>query len=431
MANFFGTDGIRGIFGQNLTINLAQTVGNALTQKIKNPKVLIGSDTRLSSDILKCSLANGVMLGGGNVVDVGIMPTASISYLTKGNFDYGVMISASHNPPEYNGIKIFLKNGRKMNDEEESDLENYFSSTFESEHYGTYKQKNLSKKYKDFLLSNSEFNLSKYTICVDASNGASYKIAPYVFRKLGARVFTTACKNKGELINEKCGSLNIENLQSLIKRKNADFGFAFDGDADRVIAVDSNGEVFDGDKILYILAKKLKSENRLYANTIVGTSHTNSGIMTALNKNKINLIRTDIGDKYVIDAMEKMNLTLGGEQSGHIILRDKISTGDGLLIAITLTNAICKENKTLSELFDAKLLPQANINVVVKDKIKVVNNEELKKLITDITFSISPAGRVLVRASGTENKIRIMVEHPSQSKANKLAREIKSLVLKI
>ena len=431
MANFFGTDGIRGIFGQNLTISLAQTVGNALTQKIKKPKVLIGSDTRLSSDILKCSLANGVMLGGGNVVDVGIMPTASISYLTKENFDYGVMISASHNPPKYNGIKIFQKSGRKMNDEEESDLENYFSSTFESEHYGTYKQINLSKKYKDFLLSNAEFDLNKYTICLDCSNGASYKIAPLVFRKLGARVFTTACKNKGELINEKCGSLNIENLQNLIKRKNADFGFAFDGDADRVIAVDSNGEVFDGDKILYILAKKLKSENRLYANTIVGTSHTNSGIMTALNKNKINLIRTDIGDKYVIDAMEKMNLTLGGEQSGHIILRDKISTGDGLLTAIILTNAICKENKTLSELFDAKLLPQANINVVVKDKIKVVNNEELKKLITDITFSISPAGRVLVRASGTENKIRIMVEHPSQSKANKLAREIKSLVLKI
>ena len=143
MANFFGTDGIRGIFGQNLTISLAQTVGNALTQKIKNPKVLIGSDTRLSSDILKCSLANGVMLGGGNVVDVGIMPTASISYLTIGNFDYGVMISASHNPPKYNGIKIFQKSGRKMNDEEESDLENYFSSTFESEHYGAFKQINL------------------------------------------------------------------------------------------------------------------------------------------------------------------------------------------------------------------------------------------------------------------------------------------------
>ena len=318
-----------------------------------------------------------------------------------------------------------------MNDEEESALENYFSSTFESEHYGTYKQINLSKKYKDFLLSNAEFDLNKYTICLDCSNGASYKIAPLVFRKLGAKVYTTASRNKGELINEKCGSLNIENLQNLIKRKNADFGFAFDGDADRVIAVSGNGEVFDGDKILYILAKKLKSEGKLFANTIVGTSHTNSGIMNALNKHKINLIRTDIGDKYVIDAMEKMNLTLGGEQSGHIILRDKISTGDGLLTAITLTNAICKENKTLSELFDAKLLPQANLNIVVKDKIKVVNNEELKELISNITCSISPAGRVLVRASGTENKIRIMVEHPSQNKATKLAREIKSLVLKI
>ncbi len=431
MGNFFGTDGIRGIFGQNLTTSLAQTVGNALTQKVKNPKILIGSDTRLSSDILKCTLASGVMLGGGDVVDVGIVPTSAISFLTKNTFDFGIMISASHNLPKYNGIKIFQKSGRKMNDEEESELENFFSSTFESEHFGKYKQKNLSKKYVNFLLSNCEYDLKNLTICLDASNGSAYKIAPYLFRKLGAKVFTTACKNNGELINENCGSLHIENLQNLMKRKNGDLGFAFDGDADRVIAVNANGEIFDGDKILYILAKKFKSENRLYANTVVGTSHTNSGIMSALNKHKINLIRTDIGDKYVIDAMEKMNLMLGGEQSGHIILRDKISTGDGILTAITLTNCICKEQKTLSELFDAKLLPQCNLDVVVNDKIKVVNNEELREFISDITCDISPSGRVLVRASGTENKIRIMVEHPSLHKAKKYARELKQLVLKI
>ena len=427
MANFFGTDGIRGVFGQNLTPALAQTVGNALSQIVDRPKILIGSDTRLSSDILKSALASGVMLGGGDVVDVGIVPTACVAFLTKNNFDFGVMISASHNPPNYNGIKVFLKSGRKMNDEEEILLERYFSSTFDSGRYGTYKQKNLTKKYTDFLLSNAQHNLSGLTICLDASFGASFKIAPKIFRQLGAKVFTTACKNRGDKINENCGSLHIENLQNLIKKKNADFGFAFDGDADRVIAV-SGDEVFDGDKILYILAKKLKNENKLFANTVVGTSHTNSGILSALNKHKINLIRTDIGDKYVIDAMEKMNLLLGGEQSGHIILRDKIGTGDGILTAIELSNAICQEGKTLGELFDAKLLPQENINIVVNDKIKVLNNEKLKEFVASKMQDISPAGRILVRASGTENKIRVMVEHSSLYKAKKLAREIKKMV---
>ena len=432
MANFFGTDGIRGIFGQTLTINLATSAGNALTQVKKAPKVLIGSDTRLSSDILKCSVANGVMLGGGKVVDVGIVPTACISYLTKRfNFDYGVMISASHNPPQYNGIKIFKSNGQKMNEEEESLLENYFSSLVENSRYGTYTQKQLSSHYLNFLKENAEFDLKDFVIALDCSNGASYKIAPKLFKSLGAKVYTTACKNKGELINEKCGSLHIENLVKLVKQRKANIGFAFDGDADRLIAVDENGEIYDGDKILYILAKKMKKDGTLYANTIVGTSHTNSGIMTALNKNKINLIRTDIGDKYVIEAMEKMNLCLGGEQSGHIIIRNKITTGDGILTAVNVMNAMCKEKCNLSDLFDAQLLPQVNIDIVVKDKMKVMNNETLRELISSLSCSITPSGRILVRASGTENKIRIMVEYPSINKARKIAKEIKAMVQKV
>ena len=432
MGNFFGTDGIRGIFGQTLTPKLAENVGNALCQVKAKPKILIGSDTRLSSDILKCSLAVGVMLGGGDVIDIGIVPTACISYLTETLcYDYGVMISASHNPPMYNGIKIFKNNGQKMNDDEESKLESYFSTKIETATLGKYTQKKLVSAYIQYLLSCSERTLEKFKICLDLSNGSAYKIAPHIFKRLGATVFVTGGKNKGELINENCGSLHIENLVSFVKRKKADFGFAFDGDADRLIAVDGNGEIFDGDKILYILAKKMKSEGKLYANTVVGTSHTNSGIMTALNKHKINLVRTDIGDKYVIDAMEKMNLSLGGEQSGHIILRDKIRTGDGILTAISLANVIAKEDKTLSELFDANLLPQTNINCVVRDKMKVMNNEELRLLLSNISCAIGPAGRVLVRASGTENKIRIMVEHMSLNKTKKYAKEIKSLVMKI
>lgn len=431
MGNFFGTDGIRGIFGQTLTPKLAENVGNALCQVKAKPKILIGSDTRLSSDILKCSLAVGVMLGGGEVVDVGIMPTASISYLTESLcYDYGVMISASHNPPEYNGIKIFKSNGRKMNDDEETHLETFFSTTIEAPKQGGYHQKNLSRRYINFLLSCAE-RLDGYKICLDLSNGSAYRIAPKMFKSLGATVFVTGGKKRGDLINERCGSLHIENLVGFVKRKKADFGFAFDGDADRLIAVDGNGEIFDGDKILYILAKQMKKEGKLYASTVVGTSHTNSGIMTALNKHKINLIRTDIGDKYVIDAMEKMNLSLGGEQSGHIILRDKIRTGDGILTAINLANVIAKEKKTLADLFDAHMLPQANLDCLVKDKMKVINNEELRRLVNNISCAITPAGRVLVRASGTENKIRIMVEHASLNKAKKFAKEIKSLVMKI
>lgn len=432
MANFFGTDGIRGIFNQTLTANLAESVGNALTQKIKNPKILIGSDTRVSSGILKVALACGAMLGGGEVVDSGIVPTACISYLTTElGFDYGVMISASHNPPEYNGIKVFKSNGQKMNDAEENDLESYFSCLVENTNYGTYTQRDLSKKYIDFLLSTAKIDLSGFKICLDGSNGASYKIAPTVFKKLGATVYTTACKNLGQKINENCGSLHIENLIKLVKSKKADVGFAFDGDADRLIAVDSNLEVFDGDKVLYILAKMLKGEGRLYSNTVVGTSHTNSGIMTALNQNKINLIRTDIGDKYVIEAMENMNLSLGGEQSGHIIIRNYLNTGDGILTALQLSKAMFKTHSSLSQLFDAELLPQANMDVVVKDKIKVINNEKLRDLTSAICNKISPNGRVLVRASGTESKIRIMVEHQNLSKAKKYAKEIKSFVLKI
>ena len=432
MGNFFGTDGIRGIFGQTLTPKLAENVGNALCQVKAKPKILIGSDTRLSSDILKCSLAVGVMLGGGEVVDVGVMPTASISYLTETLcYDYGVMISASHNPPEYNGIKIFKSNGRKMNDDEESKLESYFSTKIETATLGKYTQKKLVSAYIQYLLSCSERTLEKFKICLDLSNGSAYKIAPHIFKSLGATVFVTGGKKRGDLINERCGSLHIENLVGFVKRKKADFGFAFDGDADRLIAVDGNGEIFDGDKILYILAKQMKKEGKLYASTVVGTSHTNSGIMTALNKHKINLIRTDIGDKYVIDAMEKMNLSLGGEQSGHIILRDKIRTGDGILTALNLANVIAKEKKTLADLFDAHMLPQANLDCLVKDKMKVINNEDLRRLVNNISCAITPAGRVLVRASGTENKIRIMVEHVSLNKAKKFAKEIKSLVMKI
>lgn len=433
MSNYFGTDGIRGEYGKNLTFNLAFAVGNALSQIKKCPKVIIGHDTRVSADSLSLAVAGGIVQGGGNATLVGTIPTAGISYLTESKkFDYGVIITASHNPPEYNGIKIFDCTGRKLGDNEEEFLEEFFESPFSACNPGRmFFQENLQEEYIKHLKSSVNVSLKGLTICLDASNGAGYKIAPKVFSMLGAKVHKLSCQHDGNRINTNCGSLHIENLIKKVKKIGANLGFAYDGDADRVIAVDGNGEVFDGDQLLYILACDMKQKGELYANSVVGTSHTNSGIMVGLNRNKINLIRTDIGDKYVIEAMEKMNLTLGGEQSGHIIIRSHAQTGDGILTSLKICEIIKKTGKTMSELFDARLLSQCNLNLTVKDKIKVINNENLKILTSKIANEISPSGRVLVRASGTEDKIRIMVEHPNPTDAQSYAHQIKTLIEEI
>lgn len=430
MSNYFGTDGIRGEYGKNLSFDLAFSVGNALSQIKKSPKVIIGHDTRTSADILTLAVSSGIVQGGGHVTCVGTIPTAGISFLTENEkFDYGVIITASHNPPSYNGIKIFDNSGKKLSDCEEEFLEEFFKTQYIADCCGSFKIKtSLQDKYSQHLKNSIGCSLQGMKICLDASNGASFKTAPKVFSKLGAKVFKIACGGNGEKINTNCGSLHIENLIKKVKKTGADLGFAFDGDADRVIAVDEKGSVYDGDKLLYILAKSMKENGQLYANSVVGTSHTNSGIMVGLNRNKINLIRTDIGDKYVIEAMEKMNLTLGGEQSGHIIIRSHAQTGDGILTALKICEIVQKTGKPLEKLFDAKLTAQCNINMVVKDKIKIINSEMLTNLTNKISSEISPAGRVLVRASGTENKVRIMVEHQNQAQAEEYAKQIQTLI---
>lgn len=433
MANYFGTDGIRGEYGKTLTPNLAFSVGNALTQIKNRPKVLIGHDTRTSADALSLALCAGIVQGGGSVVNVDCIPTAGVSYLTESeNFDYGIVLTASHNPPIYNGIKIFDKSGRKLSDTEEEFLEEFFKNNYICDKCGKYKEdEQLKEKYINHLLCSLTCSLDGFKIAIDASNGASHKIAPKVFKASGAQVLKFSCSGDGEKINQNCGSLFIENLQKKVLKNKADVGFAFDGDADRVIAVSKSGEIFDGDKLIYILAVYMKQQGLLYANSVVGTSHTNSGIMVALNRHKINLIRTDIGDKYVIEAMEKMNLTLGGEQSGHIIIKSYAQTGDGILTALKICEIIKKTGKSLDELFDAHLIPQCNMNLIVKDKIKIMNNENMTNLINEIANKISPAGRVMVRASGTEEKIRIMVEHPDIKLAEDFTGQIKDLIEKI
>ena len=433
MGNYFGTDGVRGIYGKTITSELAFDIGNALSQIKHNPRIVVGTDTRLSGSVLMLSLSAGAVKGGANVTYVGILPTAGISYLTeKHHFDFGVMITASHNSAEYNGIKIFNSKGTKLSDEDCAFLEEFFQNKYVCERCGQFKsQLKLPEEYVSHLSASSTCNFENMKICLDASNGASFKVAPRVFKMKNAQVCCFSCKNDGAHINDDCGSLHIENLIEKVQKTQSDIGFAFDGDADRVIAVSGSGKVFDGDKIMYILAKHLKTQGKLFANSVVGTSHTNSGIMLELNKNKINLIRTDIGDKYVIEAMEKMNLVLGGEQSGHIIIRDYAKTGDGVLTAIKLCEVVKTSGKTLDELFDVQMIPQANLNIAVKDKIKVINNENLNHLLTKISSEIAPAGRILVRASGTEEKIRVMVEYTDFEKAQEYANQIKGLIEKI
>ena len=435
MGVFFGTDGLRGKVNEELTFNTAYKVGNALSVLKKNPTIIIGSDTRVSNTYLTLGVASGAMSGGANVIDVGVVPTAGIAYITKVmKADYGVVISASHNSAKYNGIKVFNSNGYKLGDREEENIERCFirEKTNEFPDIGRYSQDfNLIHEYRDFLISASKNSLKGLTIVLDCAHGASIRIAPEVFRKLGANVIASNSTDDGLKINKDCGALYPENLARKVKRYNADMGFAFDGDADRIIACTSNGQIIDGDLIIYAIAKYLKKMGKLKGNTAVGTSHTNMGIERALKENQIDLIRTDIGDKYVLAKLLEKDLSLGGEQSGHVILSDIASTGDGILTAIILANIVIEEKIEFSSLFDAKLYPQTNINVVVKDKLRIVNSEDIAKLVSKYNFDLKDKGRVMVRASGTEPKIRIMVESEEQELNIKIANDIASLVNKI
>lgn len=435
MGIFFGTDGIRGVVNNDLTDSIAQMVGNALARKKKNAKIIIGRDTRVSGGFLTAAFSTGAIKGGANVIDVGIVPTAAISYLVKTKkADYGVVVSASHNSKEYNGLKIFDKDGRKLNEKEEDVLERYFCCPLVRTSTRVGKTKNMpsfANCYQRFLQSSVSTRFDGLKVVLDCANGAAYKIAPKVFENLGAEVVKINCNSSGKKINENCGATNVAALQQKVIECGANCGFAFDGDADRVMAVDENGNVLDGDQLIYILAKSLSKKGKLRSNTVVGTSHTNTGLLIALNRQKINLIRTDIGDKYVIEAMEKMNLSLGGEQSGHIILRSYLPTGDGVLSALKICEIIKEEGTPLSRLCDAKLLYQMNKSLVVSDKLKVLNNEYLTQRISQIYSLLAPAGRVLVRASGTEPKIRIMVEHKDEAVAKKYIDEIEKIILKI
>jgi phosphoglucosamine mutase len=424
MGLFFGTDGLRGIINEDLTVTLASRVGNALSQLTDKAKILVGRDTRISGSLLTLGFAAGALKGGASVTDAGVLPTAGVAYLTRTlGFDYGVVISASHNGGEYNGIKIFDRNGYKMGDKEEEKVERRLIRDKINEYpdVGQYVQDlNLAKKYEKFLISQGT-PLDGLKIVLDGSNGAAHKIAPAVFRALGASVVASSCSGDGRKINDNCGSLYPARLIARVNRYKADVGFAFDGDADRLIAVDEKGGVVDGDMVVYLLASVFKEKGLLKGNAAVGTSHTNLAIEEALSEKGIGFLRTDIGDKYVLAKLVEKDLSIGGEQSGHVILKDVSTTGDGILTAIKLAGILKERGGRFSELFDVKLYPQVNRNVVVKDKLRIINNEEFSSAVAREQTGLIGKGRLMVRASGTEPKIRVMVESPDEKENERIA----------
>ena len=424
---FFGTDGVRGSIDNEVNPESVLKLGHAAGRHFKKREIntlVIGKDTRISGYMLESALQAGIISSGVNVRLVGPMPTPAISYLVstfKGHA--GVVISASHNSFEDNGIKFFDENGEKLSIENEREIEKFAEEAYEFVH-----PENLGKaarisdakgRYIEFCKNtlSEDISFSGLSLVIDSANGAAYEVAPKVFKELGAEVYSIADSPDGLNINKDCGSTNINFLKDEVLSKNADFGIALDGDGDRLIIIDSNGRELDGDDILYVIAKnKFESKIHLGVKGVVGTLMTNKGLEKAFNDEGIELVRSDVGDKYVLQKLNELNWTLGGEQSGHILCLDKSNTGDGIIAAIQFLQSIVVLNKTIPELLsEFKKYPQILTNVKVKDGNKVLKNKKLQKAQKKSEELLETFdGRVLIRKSGTEHKIRIMVESNSQ-----------------
>lgn len=431
MSIFFKSKGIRGKTDDDLTFDLAYKCGNALAAQYPKCRIIIARDTRKSGDLISLAFSGGVLNGGSDVVYIGVCPMAGVSYLTKSlPFDFGVIISASHNTSDFNGITIFDKDGSKLSAEKELKLEKSFFKqvTVNYKNIGNFSyEPRITIKYEKFLSSSIKESIKGKTIVLDCANGACYKIAPAVFRDNGAKIISTFCKPNGLNINEGCGSVNIGKLQKYVKKYKADMGFAFDGDGDRVLAVDQNGNVVDGDMLTYMISIYYKEINKLNPLTVVGTDHTNIAIEKALKDNGIDLLRTDIGYKYVDDKINASKLTIGGEQSGHVFIKDKLPVCDGILVALIVASICTRDKRKLSEYFNFKLYNQCNLDVVVEDKEKVINNNLIYKTISEGESKLNK-GRIIVRLSGTEPCIRVMVESSNESMNKKVANNLAEVI---
>lgn len=437
MRRLFGTDGIRGVVGTELTVELAMKIGRAvgcaLTENQRHKaKIVIGRDTRISSEMLSSAMAAGIFSSGADVIDVGIVPTPAVAYLViKNNAEAGVMISASHNPYEYNGIKVFGGDGFKLSDE----LEEKIESTVFSESMAEYAPKDRIGRskpcefcigdYVTFLKSNAR-RLDGMRIGIDCANGSTAYTAKAVFSDLGAECIFIGDAPNGVNINEGCGSTHLSALSSLVIRKGLDVGIAFDGDGDRCLAVNEKGEECDGDFIMAILAGRLKEQGKLSKNTVVGTVMSNLGLIKFCEKEKITYLSAKVGDRYVLELINQEGYNFGGEQSGHIILRELATTGDGQLTAALLLSAMSESGKRLSELMEVmKKYPQHSVNIpATKDeKISLFVDTRIKEEIRKAEEELGD-GRLIVRPSGTEPLIRVMAEGREPENTREVAEQV-------
>ena len=440
MGKYFGTDGFRGEAGITLTSEHAYKIGRFLGWYYSDGgkhkvNVVVGKDTRRSSYMFEYSIVAGLTASGADVYMLHVTTTPSVSYVAVGDdFDCGVMISASHNPFYDNGIKLVNCKGEKINDETIEKIELYLDGEYEKlgllngdipfatgENVGKIIDYAAGRnRYIGYLISLSRYSFKDFKVGLDCANGSAWMIAKSVFEALGAKVYALGISPDGVNINNGVGSTHIEHLAEFVKEKELDIGFAFDGDADRCIAVDENGSVINGDHILYILAKELKRFGQLENNTVVTTVMSNMGLYMAFDKEGIQYVSTKVGDRYVYENMQETGNCLGGEQSGHIIIRKYATTGDGILTAIKLMEAVVGSKLSLSKLAeDVKMLPQVMKNVKIADKSAVMNNNEIKAKVEAVGKELSGRGRILLRPSGTEPLVRVMVEAESEAECVK------------
>ena len=446
MGRLFGTDGVRGIANSELTPELAFKLGKAgahvLSKSKKSPVFLIGKDTRLSGDMLEDALSAGITAVGGNVIKVGILPTPAIAYLVRAyNADAGVVISASHNPFEYNGIKFFNGNGFKLDDDIENDIEDILLRDIDVNSHITGSSigrcldadEDAGAEYARFLASTVDVDVKGVKLALDCANGAAYKVAEKVYRDLGADITIIGNKPDGTNINQKCGSTHPEALQKKVVEEGALLGLAYDGDADRLIAVDEKGRIIDGDQLICICAGMMKQREQLADDLVTATVMSNIGFHKYMADMGCRVEITPVGDRYVLESMLKTGCMIGGEQSGHIIFLNHTTTGDGILSSLQLLQAVLLSGKKPSELADEiKIYPQVLKNARVKNenKNKFMNDATVADAIARVEEEVKGNGRVLIRPSGTEPVARVMIEGQDVEHITALAEDLARLITK-
>lgn len=443
MGKYFGTDGVRGVANTELTPELAFKIGRCggyvLTREAHKPKVLIGMDTRVSGTMLEAALAAGLTSIGADVIRLGVVSTPAVAYLTRtSGCDAGVMISASHNPVEDNGIKFFGRDGFKLLDETELEIERLLDAEVDTlprptggELGSIENDTAASERYVDFVKSTVDAGttLAGMRVVLDCANGAAYELAPRIFRELGAEVVLMGAQPDGRNINAGCGSTHPEGLQAAVVAHGAHIGLAFDGDADRLIAVDEAGAEVDGDYILSICGDAMNRAGKLAHSTIVTTVMANIGFFKGIKSVGLQAAKTAVGDRYVMEEMRRGGFNLGGEQSGHVIFLDYGTTGDGILTGVHLLQTLVQSGRKLSELKQImRKFPQVLVNVRVADKSKLDGNVEVERAIHEVEEQLGDNGRVLVRPSGTESLIRVMAEGPDKQQVEAYVSSIVKVV---